>query len=195
MIAVPSGTIGSIGSLMKQNDGYAGSMSGKIVSAVFDDCFYIEEPNRCAGIRCTATGVDLQPGDQVVITGTLSADADGPTFDATSCEVTAAGNAPLPLGLSGRAVHSAQPNPFGLYVTVWGNVESVETGAFVMDDGSSFDLPDWNPGIQVDCTGTPAAVGDFVGVTGILCKQQVNGNTVAVLRTTSSASITVFAHQ
>ena len=45
---------------------------GKVVNAVFDDCFFVQEPSRAAGIRCVCAGAELAPGDLVNMTGTIS---------------------------------------------------------------------------------------------------------------------------
>ena len=36
-----------------------------VVVGVYDDCVFVEDPNRCAGIRCMVTGSSLAPGSAV----------------------------------------------------------------------------------------------------------------------------------
>ncbi|MCE5198277.1 MAG: lectin like domain-containing protein [Armatimonadota bacterium] len=62
----------NISELKAKADGAAVNLTGMIVSAVFADCIYVEDANRISGIRVVVSGANVQVGDVVNVTGTLS---------------------------------------------------------------------------------------------------------------------------
>lgn len=139
-------------------DGTQVRITGAVVSAAFDDFFYIESDDRACGIRVDKAGHGLLVGHRANIIGTLATNADGERcINATIVGVNGSGWV-TPLGLPNKNI--------GLLVTIWGRITERDSASpanwFKIDDGS---------GIGVKCV-VPSGVvlepsWNFVGVTGI----------------------------
>ncbi len=180
---VPSGTVTGIGDLKSRGPGFGVELISKVVTAVFEDCFFIEEPKRIAGVRCIADGADLQPGDRVNVTGTLARVNGELAIDGAIYAGATPGDVLSPIGINGRAIGVAGPDPLGLYVTICGPVTGIGDGYAVVDVGGGVQSARGCVGIEVWSPGFTCAVGDSVRATGVLCREQVNGQEVVVLRT------------
>jgi len=186
---VAEAQIGTIGALKMGNNGDSVSLTGKTVTGVFPDCFFVEETDRTSGIRCIQASSGLQTGDLVDINGTLNKN-DGEWVISSATHVPAGSSTPLkPLGISGRAVKATRPDPLGLEVTIWGRVTAVGDGYCVIDDGSNIQSVRGVKGIEIKYLGSPVSVGKSVAATGIMCLEQVNGQSVTVLRLLSAGSL------
>lgn len=173
--------LGTIGGLKVWSDGAAASLIGKTVTAVFPDCFFIEEADRTAGIRCVQPSTTLAAGDLVDIQGTLGTANGERVIAAATHAVAGTTDKVKPMAISGKALGIGL-NPLGLEVTLSGNVKAVGSGWFVIDDGSKLTSARGASGIEVRCEGSPTSTGAYVAATGVLCRELVDGNPVTVLR-------------
>ncbi len=172
------------------------SLENKVVTAVFPDCFYIQDADRSSGIKIVSAG-SVQVDDMVDISGAI-ASADGERY-INAWNVAIMGQAdepPVPLGirsdcLGGAALNSYTPgitgafgpHNIGLLVQTWGKVVERGSGWFVIENRPPIR-------VKVRCeTMVSPAVGDFVSVTGISSCDVVEGATVRVLRARSSSEI------
>lgn len=179
-------------------DGSAVSFQGVCVTAVFPGSVYVEEPNRCAGIRVD-TDEPLDVGDVVDVEGTIEMDA----LPSRERRVNAYPGYPsingqkmtlLPLAIPGKAVTGGDfgfqngipgeksLNTVGLLVKVCGPVTAFDASAsspkwfkigVSADQEITVIIPDW---IKVDMDAGQATV------TGICSVQKVNDVMVRALR-------------
>ena len=190
--------------LIKMPDDSSVSLDGKIVTAVFGDeeVFYIEEPDRTAGIAVAWDETETMPtvGQKVSLEGTLGT-SDGERVLTPGSQPTYSGNSPLaPLGmrnqwLAGSPAGSSTPVPitgFGLYnvgllVQSWGRVTGVDTANgdwFYIDDGSGvYDLSGLGTGIRVLWpSGVNVYADDYVRVTGISGATETANGAIPLLK-------------
>lgn len=132
---------------------------------------YVEDANRCAGIRLTGTWgniLKLDPGAPVKAVGRLGTengmrvlrDAQMTTLAGQIAPSAGAGGVG-PLAMRNKDV--GDPKNLGLLVTVWGRVTSTSQDSFVITDGSLA------AGLKITCRGAasvPRLMG-YVKVTGI----------------------------
>ena len=165
---------GSIGQT-KKPAGRSVVWAGKLVTGVFDGFFYIEEPDRSAGIRVDWAGAPVNVGDMVDVKGTTSQTALGEPKLVASYVAASAVRKAVPLGLNARA--ASDPLPEGLLVRCFGNVSYLDPGwaFFYLDDGSGVLDGSGSPGIRVMLTGIilPPDQGTNVTVTGIRTRDTV----------------------
>ena len=157
------------------------SLYGKVVGAVFDDCFFVQEPTRAAGIRCVRAGASLAPGDIVSITGTITTSNSAKILGNAAYTKTGSGPTPKPLGICGRIRNTAQPDPFGLGVKLWGKVTSAGAGYCIID-GQTNPPPGTANGISVRGANAVAATGDFIVAEGVICCEKVGDQVQTVLK-------------
>lgn len=175
----------TIGSLRDAPDGAFVSLPARPVTAGtadFTDRFYIEEPDRSAGIMVYYGSTVTTPtsiGDSVEVTGKLSL-VDGERAIANpSVTVAGSGSAPKALSMPNRNV-GGEFAPYGgvtggnglvntgLLVESWGRVTSVGWNYFYMDDGSDLHDGSGFTGLKVYAGSlTTPEEDDFVVVTGI----------------------------
>ncbi|MCC6484847.1 MAG: hypothetical protein IT209_08380 [Armatimonadetes bacterium] len=169
------------------SDGTSVSISGKVAIAGTDQLggiFYIEEPNRVAGIK-VVTNANVQEGNVVDIMGTI--ETVGSERQITASNVTVvnpAGVIPAPLtmrsfsiGGTGLLINTNIGSAFlgsnnvGLLIRMAGKVTYVGTGAepfFYLDDGKALDDGSGHQGVKVQCGSlTKPALGDALIVTGV----------------------------
>jgi GH35 family endo-1,4-beta-xylanase len=111
-IVVAPCTRASIGAIKSCECGSAVTVdSPKVVSAVLDaNTFYIQEPDRCAGIRVhTPSDHNLAEGDRVIVSGVLNAVSGELVIDNAVAVRISTGQPPAPLGLSNQAVTAGTP--------------------------------------------------------------------------------------
>jgi len=115
--AVSSARAAADGALIQGADG--------IVTASLGDIFYLEQPDRVAGIGVSKPGHAVSVGEKAHIAGTVKTNADGERFiDATLAEPTGTGSI-APLGMPNRSIGGG---PFGPQQGVWGWVFVTGTG-------------------------------------------------------------------
>lgn len=157
----------TIGEARQMGAGTAVSLQDKVVSRAFDDRYYIQEPDRSAGIAVKLGGRGHAPGTVVHVTGTLALEADELVIVEAAEEVGEVGEPPAPLYMSGQA--AVDDLSEGLLVTVWGRVVAIGFGpVFRIDDGTGISDSGGNPGLRVYRKGAfgPPAPGSYVRVTG-----------------------------
>ncbi|GEM_PF-3380171 len=167
-------------------DGVPVTVNGRRVSAVFDECFYVQEEDRSCGIGVRRLGPKPAIGDiadvsgaMITVDGERMIDADSVTWsDPDSLVPTAVGMSgkgigggpleylvgPPPTGQRG-VLGKIGLNNIGLLVKTWGKVVSVDPSPtpafFTMTDGFDQLLVDLAPGIAAP------EIDDKVSVTGI----------------------------
>lgn len=167
----PAGVSGvTLGELAQS--GVAGYAKGKIVTAAFDGFFYIEEPDRSYGVRVLGTST---PGTVVAVYGKIENIGGEPTLDPLKVENLLGTEQIAPLGI-GSGATGIGLSPVGLYVTMWGRIDSVEAGAFTMTDGNATSLKVYAP------AGFVAEQGDYVTVIGALGSEEDGAQVIPVLR-------------
>lgn len=170
-------------------DGTLITVTDEIVTAVWPDCFYIEQQDRTCGIKAVPTA-SLSPGTTVDITGTLA--TVGNERQITTNVVTIKGTttaAPAPLvmrcGDAGGAAMGFSPgvtNANGLYniglrIQLCGKVSEVFPDNFKLDDGSG--------SVKVVFDGSPPPQnGKTVVVTGISSVDNSSGFSKPLIRAT-----------
>ena len=183
IVVTASSSAGKIRTALNANAGTTVNMPGKIVTAVFDDCVFVEEPDRTAGMRCAITGTDLQAGAVVGVSGTVSlSHGEAVLSDVAFSESTFTGSV-APLGMPLQALFKIGLDPTGLLIRVNGQVTKVGTGYFVICDGVSVQSNYGAKGVEVRTT-TPSDVkaGDYVAVTGVVCHEVTNSMVATVVR-------------
>lgn len=162
--ARPATGVAGVGALRQMADGAWARLDRAVLTRIGDgdECF-VQDENRCAGIRVTGPGVAaLQPGSEVSVTGCLATENGMRVLSQATATPTGASTAVSPLGMSARGIKNA--TSYGLLVLTWGRVLS--------DAGNSFTVPGINKKsstLKITCHGSDAAppVGTFVLITGI----------------------------
>ena len=182
----------SVAEAKGQSVGTQAALADVLVTGVYVDCFFVQDDDRCSAIRCVSASADVATGDRVNILGTMGTLNGAKVLSSVDysrlsccCDVE-------PLGVNGRSVN-AEPSKLDIYVRVWGEVAAVGTGYFVIDDGSGIFSLRGEPGLEVKCTGSPADVGDYVLVTGVLTRELVGVQSTNVVRTTESDVVVLAA--
>lgn len=166
----PAASSMTLSAAKAKQDGFTVYLSGKIVSAEYNGFFYIEEPDRTSGIKVIG---QASVGSVVTVNGTIGTVQGERTITAAGVTETP-GVAPIePIGLNNRALGEGL-NPVGLYVTIWGRVQSADAanGTFTITDGS---------GAAIKVYGF-ANAGDYVSVTGAVGAELAGSSVVPVLR-------------
>lgn len=143
-------TVASVSEAKAQEDGTAVALPvDTVVSAKFNDCFYIEDSNRAAGIRVDC-GSHLQEGQKVTVFGVLGLSADGervilspviePGHDGTiiqplgmACKYLGGADLGFTPGITG----GVGLNNIGLLVRIAGTITVGLDDGFFLDDGSN----------------------------------------------------------
>lgn len=103
--------------------------------------FYIEEPDRSAGIKI-AWNTPVNAGDLADISGSLQTVNGEKQIAATSVGTTAGGTIPDPLVMTNAAISASfvdvGTEACGLLVSVTGKVTWKDTSYFYLDDGTGF---------------------------------------------------------
>lgn len=205
-ITVVQNTPMTIGDAKLLPNGATVGLNYKVVTAVFADCFYIEEESKAAGIRVTPIEMPegISAGKLINVGGTMQTigserHINGATATiGASCpieslllinravggepwnynEVTGAGQA----GIDG----ACGLNNIGLLICTTGRVTYVEGTDFWLDDGSQVTGGTGYEGIRVSAIGFAnfPSVNDYVKVTGISSCIQSGSNLCPLIRAT-----------
>ncbi len=116
-----------------ENGAYAVIWGAKVTAIVEDEGFWIESPDRAAGMKVLSQAA-VQIGDEVAITGYVH----NKTISDTLITVLGHGESPAPVGLSGRSAQSSLAD--GLLVKVWGKKAAYGEDWVAIDDGSGFQI-------------------------------------------------------
>ncbi|MDH7602787.1 MAG: Ig-like domain-containing protein [Armatimonadota bacterium] len=199
----------SITNARSKPNGSLVSVRRKVVTASFGSYFYIEEPNRTAGIKVTNATAAPAVGTVVNVAGTLNTLNGEREISATSVTEVGSAEVPEPVGLTNKNLGggpagpytpgvygSLGPNNVGLLVRCWGKVRAV-VGTYYMyiDDGSRLRDGYGYEGIRIDISGltgwTPPSIGKYVGVTGISTTSMISGKIQRRLKVRQAADVQV----
>lgn len=201
-----------IGEAKKRADAADVILSGKTVTAVFADHFYVQDDS-LSGIRVTPatmpTGLDV--GDTVEITGTLSTTSDLERVVVPSSVDVSAGSAVAPVSLTNKNLGGGDffynsetgagqkgvedgvgTNNIGLLVKTCGTVTAAGDNYFYIDDGTQArDFSIFN-GIRVRCDAlTKPSAGDYICISGISSILKVNGRVFRSITPRDGADIQI----
>lgn len=169
---------GTIEDAKVTKDGRPVILSG-VVTASFEDCFYIENEDRTSGIR-VEPGCGIAVNTRVTVQGTMSTTQD---FERVVIgQITSANGTHVvkPLGMTNKALGGGDwrydpaaqtgqrgvfggsgPNNIGMLVRIYGRLTPCDDGNFFVDDGSGPVLCRLPKGTEFDPSW------EFAGVTGI----------------------------
>jgi len=174
--------VGTIGNAKKCADGSTVQFADVRVTAVFDDCIYVEQPDRSSGIKVQALH-SYKEGDSISVSGTIGTADNGERVVVNPQLGAASPMTPLkPFGMANRWIGGSAfgsltlgvedgvgLNNVGLLVTTTGRVLYVGDDYFYIDDGSHVASGKPWAGIRVYAPMlTKPAEGDDVSVTGIV---------------------------
>jgi len=153
------------------------TIAGKIVTAAPNtagvplNVFYIEEPDRSAGIRVESTAA-VDVGRVVTVTGTVATNAYGEKYIIATSVTTGIKSPVGPLGMN--LTNASSPLATGLLIRTAGTVKAVGSNYFMLTDGSTF-----GP-VKVYTGGAPAVTPNtFVTINGIV---SLDANGVCILQ-------------
>ncbi len=185
-------------------DGTSITWSGAVVTAVFQDFFYVGSDDRAYGIRVEPTPHGLQAGKRVEIRGTMRTDNER-LIEADEVEVCGTGVV-NPVFVANRSVGGGDYgtltgvgqegiagasglNNIGMLIRTTGRVTYACDDFFYIDDGSALSDGSGHVGIRVLPYGLsiPAA-GSYVEVTGISSCFRPDGDLRRLIRATAIES-------
>lgn len=174
------------------------ALRGKLLSAVFPGCFYIQEPGSPFGLK-VVSATPANPGDQVDVCGVMKGSGAERYLDATGNGVIAATGpgGPYPVFMTTASLggilfnaytpgvlNGLGPNNIGLLVTTCGKFVYVDAHTFLIEDGSGGDVKSVVPdGITLNPSWA------YVTVTGISSCESVGGELHRLLRVRRQADI------
>lgn len=179
---------GTVGGAKQCPDNSKVDLQSVKITAVFDDCIYVEQPNRSSGIKVLYTG-QCNIGDTITLFGDISTDDGERVIKHITSASPTSGTKLKPLAMNGRALGGGTfmqftpgttdgfgLNNVGLLVTIWGKVTDTGDNYFYVDDGSGLQANN-HIGVRVDSRyiGIPNQ-GDFVTITGINSLYYANGH-------------------
>jgi hypothetical protein len=184
----------SIGDVKKADNGTTVACSG-VVTAAFDNFFYIESANRTFGIRVNKDNHGLIVGQIASIAGNVQTLDSGERYIAAGFAIASgSGTAIAPLGMTNRTLGggsngTGQPgvlggsglNNMGLLIKTTGRIvdSSGQPSSFKIDDGS---------GVDVTVLGMIPSGAEYVTVTGISsCVKSGNDHMRQIIPTDISA--------
>ena len=164
--------------------------------------FHVEREDRVSGIRCEFTpGSTIAPrcGDRAALWGYQIQINGENCLSVNTVSVASSGNPlPEPLAMGLRAVGGkpaiasmAGPQTAGLLARVWGEVLSVGTSYFRIDDGSHVQYVPGTTGLKVYGPTTGVQAGKYVVVTGLIGTEYSGVKKVPILRARDAADIVV----
>ncbi|NLN77242.1 MAG: PQQ-binding-like beta-propeller repeat protein, partial [Armatimonadetes bacterium] len=170
-------------------------LPAKIVSAVFEDCLYIQEPGGYAGIK-VIYGATEPPAEGAKINLMAWTIMDGPEAALVLQSYIIEGEPSIPkaLGLSNSAIArnadaAGGACSTGLLATVWGRVNAVGDDHLYIDDGSGIVDASGVCGIKIRTHGQDLTVGDYIRVTGVVSVEQTETSNGKLIRPRNEADI------
>lgn len=185
-----------------------------IVTAAFEDYFYIESEDRSMGIRVHKTGHEILPNSKVTIYGTIATYHGERIINAAVITPTDSGNV-NPVGIANKIIGgggwSYNPtlrtgqmgitgatglNNTGLLITAWGKVTYSEAGMFYIDDGSGIKDGSSHTGVKVygNVPTTEDPVGKWVIITGISSCELQGTSLIRVIRPCDANAIELLSY-
>lgn len=207
----------SIPSAKALPDGTSVSLRQQVVTAgtnQFASVFYIEQPDKAAGIKVNAAGKTANYGSLVNLTGTLTTSVGERAINCSTVNtVPKAATVPDPLGILNRTVGGGSLNEYtpgvtggvgalntGLLIQVWGWVTYVDATArfFYVDDGCELQDGSGYLGLWVSYSSLASGnevnppEGVYVKVTGVSSRKTSAGNVIPIVRVRRQADIVSF---
>lgn len=174
-------------SMKNKADGEAVNCWG-IVTAEWLGYFYIESPDRSAGIRVEKQSYHATVGNKATVRGTIGTLPSGERYIACEAVGEVVDTAMKPLGMTNKALGGGDIagqdgvadgsglNNIGLLVRAWGRVSNVTSTTLTLDDGSGVSLKAYAPS-----GGFAYSNGEFVTITGISSCERVANEIKRVL--------------
>ena len=202
VLTVPAPGSVTVGEAKQLQDATSVLLRAGVVSAVFDDRFYVQDPLFSAGIALMGTA-QAQPGDTVTAQGIMGTDGCERVVWNPTVAVNGPGQAPTPLNLVGRVlggmpageynpgfVDSDDLNNIGLLVGMSGWVTAVGTDFFYITDGSQKNDLSGNIGVRIAAEGlTIPPAGTLVTVFGISGCEDAGYGSARIIRPRWNADI------
>lgn len=167
-------------------DGTFVQVSEAVVSAAWDNVFYVSADDRSSGIRVEKAAHGLTAGMRATVVGSMQTNSDDERYIEASSAVQAGSGTVEPMFLLGKnlggsslldpdtgigqvgVMNGSGLNNIGLLVSVIGKVTHVDTDFFYVDDGSTLNDGSGRVGLRVDAMGLSLpALDEHVIVTGI----------------------------
>ncbi len=195
-ITVVSGApANTIGGAKKRLIGTQVNLPGKVVTAVFSDCVFVEEPDRSSAIRClTSSPGALRPGNVVNVTGSIGL-RYGETM-LSGCSIAPAGfdGNVRAVGMPSETLFKVGLDVSGMLIRAAGKVVRVGTGYFVLYDGCHALAPHGGMGVEVQLPAGVAlpTVDSYVSVEGIACHELVGSRVSVVIRIVPGSEMKVY---
>lgn len=155
-----------------------------VVTAVFADRIYVEQPNRAYGVALAIAATDtFTQGETVQAYGNLAHTNGENEIINTAILPTGTAAVPSPLGVINKSLGTRGAGNVGLLVKIWGKYTYINSSTFTVDDGS---------GTPITCT-VPSGVTldpdwEMVTVTGISSLSQ-GGSSLLLVRSQSDISV------
>ncbi|MEN6372469.1 MAG: hypothetical protein ABFD64_10715 [Armatimonadota bacterium] len=191
------------------------SVGGQVVTAAYDGYFYIEAPDRSAGIRVDRPAHGLSAGQTVNVAGKPLTNGDGERYIAAVAVGKTGLGSVGPFGMSNKSVGGTDllsdgkivqcgvldgsgPNNIGRLIKVWGKITQKDpSGSYVyIDDGSglldgSYTGSAKNTGVRVAMDGNGYKEGDFLAITGVSScfRNKTTGEVCRLVRVSSVSEI------
>lgn len=165
----------SIGALRGMPDGTRVTVEDVVVTNTFGGFFYVEEPDRSAGIRVAASGPYIL-GDILTLGGTVEVVDGERTFVPDSVTKSGRHDPLAPLTVQAGQIGRSAPELTGLYVRTWGRAGEAEGDEFLLTDAGGNELVVWAPALP-----KPPA-GAMVLVTGAAGAREADGLVEPLLR-------------
>jgi hypothetical protein len=154
-----------------------------VVVGVFGGRFYVESPDRCAGIAVDSNE-PVSIGDKITLSGRTSLPTGEYVIGDVMLTVTSTDHQIRPVGMPIKTL--ADGATYGMLVRTWGKVIDAGDGYYcVIRDGADI--------IKVVCDegfNEYMGVGDFIGVTGIRTREEGSG--ANIVRMTDPSGIRIF---
>lgn len=178
--------VSNVAAVKSMAEGSMVYVTGRYVTASFGDnpnqYFYIEDPDRSAGIKVTVPADLAAPtvGELIQVFGKVETPVGSGEKQITGSSFVrlAGGNFLTPLSMNNRAAEGYGLSAVGLLVTVWGKVDATGGNVFTITDGAGTALKVYGT------SGYDAAPNSYVVVTGALGAEMSGQNVVSVLRAT-----------
>jgi hypothetical protein len=191
--------VASIAEAKAKPQGTPVALQEKVVTAVFPECFYIEDLDRLSGIKVISS-VPVNRNDLVDVTGPIILSDGERAISANTVVFNGTTPAPLePLGIRGEYLGGASMNAYtpgvtggygphnvGLLVATWGKVTSVGSDYFYIEPRAGMQVK-----VRAGSLAKPA-VGKIVGIVGISTCEINAGAVCRVIRPRTQADIRVF---
>lgn len=184
-----------IGEVKKLATGTRVVLPGKIVTAVYSDSVFLEEPDRSAGIRCVTSSSDLQVGAVVDAIGVVTL-TNGETVlsdpSLTKLKVGTAGSISA-VAMNCKTIAGWGLNTTGLLVRISGKVTKAGAYYFVLSDGADIASPRGVQGIEVRAgAGDIPPTGARAVITGVISRDIVNGVPTTIIRAASDPHLSIY---